>query len=61
MLTAMAPRRAAERLVALRFVGGNRPPALDDVLRKLGLVRRTGRHARTRQDPDLLGIVTPGD
>jgi glycosyltransferase involved in cell wall biosynthesis len=61
MLAAMAPRRAAERLVALRFVGGNRPPALDDMLRKLGLVRRTGRHARTRQDPALLGVVTPGD
>jgi hypothetical protein len=34
---------------------------LDDALRLLGLVRRTGRHARTRQDPSLLGLVTPAD
>jgi glycosyltransferase involved in cell wall biosynthesis len=61
MLMAVAPRRAAERLAAFRFVGGNRPASLDAVLRALGLVRRTGRHARTDQDPKLLPVVTSGD
>jgi hypothetical protein len=61
VLVAAAPRRAAERLVAMRFVGGNRPPTLDGILRVLGLVRRTGRHARTEQDAALLPVVTPTD
>jgi glycosyltransferase involved in cell wall biosynthesis len=61
VLVAVMPRRTAERLVAVRFVGGNRPSALDAALRALGLVRRSGRHARTRQDPSLLAAVTPTD
>ena len=61
MLVAISPRRIAERLVAFRFVGGNRPASLDAFLRALGLVRRTGRHARTDQDPSLLPIVTSAD
>jgi hypothetical protein len=31
------------------------------VLRALGLVRRTRRHARTAQDPSLLPVVTSAD
>ncbi|HEX6960003.1 MAG TPA: hypothetical protein VF194_18615, partial [Ferrovibrio sp.] len=61
MLVAAAPRRLAERLVAVRFVGGNRPSSLDALLRAFGLVRRTGRHARTHQDPNMLPVVTSAD
>jgi glycosyltransferase involved in cell wall biosynthesis len=60
-LVATTPRRLATRLVALRFVGGNRPSSIDTMLRTFGLVRRTGRHARTHQDPKLLPVVTPAD
>jgi glycosyltransferase involved in cell wall biosynthesis len=37
----IAPRPLAQRLVGLRFIGGNRPPLVEGLLRRLGLVRRT--------------------
>jgi glycosyltransferase involved in cell wall biosynthesis len=41
LAVALAPRRLAQRLVALRFSAGARPPGLDRIFRIFGLVRRT--------------------
>jgi len=44
-LVAAAPAGAARQFVGMRFIGQRRPPALDRLLHRLGLVRRTGRPA----------------
>ena len=51
---AIAPRRWAGRLVAMRFISGARPAFIDAALAMLRLVRRT-----KKQDPELPGGAVP--
>jgi glycosyltransferase involved in cell wall biosynthesis len=53
VVVALAPRSLAERLVAMRFIGGRRPAVIDRILRMLGLVRR--RDAKKPSFPASVG------